>query len=77
MGSINCARRRNSAICRDFGILGVPHVKLFEPRARRGTPGYSGIQHDPDKMVQLLVEFVSTVQRRRRPEGWPDLSEYR
>ncbi|KAF0305034.1 Sulfhydryl oxidase 1 [Amphibalanus amphitrite] len=77
VGAINCARRRNSAICRTFGIHGVPQVRLFGPRVRRGMPGLSGIQHDPDRMVGVLIEFVTTIQRRQQPEGWPTLTEHR
>ncbi|XP_043218688.1 sulfhydryl oxidase 1-like [Amphibalanus amphitrite] len=77
VGAINCARRRNSAICRTFGIHGVPQVRLFGPRVRRGMPGLSGIQHDPDRMVGVLIEFVTTIQSRQQPEGWPTLTEHR
>lgn len=44
---------------------------------RRGEPGFAGIQHDPDKMMGVIVEFVTMMQRRQQPEGWPELSEHR
>ncbi|XP_037074522.1 sulfhydryl oxidase 1-like [Pollicipes pollicipes] len=76
VAAINCARRRNNAICRRYGIHGVPAVRLFGPGASRGDPGTSTIHHHPGQMVDAIVEFVTTVHGRRRPAGWPDLSPF-
>ncbi|XP_037069524.1 sulfhydryl oxidase 2-like [Pollicipes pollicipes] len=76
VAAINCARRRNNAICRRYGIHGVPAVRLFGPGASRGDPGTSTIRHHPGQMVDAIVEFVTTVHGRRRPAGWPDLSPF-
>jgi len=80
VAAVNCARERNQALCRQYGIQKTPTVKMFGPGATvdsRGTPYQLPPKpHKSEDIVIGLSTFVGIVQRNLELPGWPDLTPF-
>ena len=76
VGAINCIRRKNMATCRHFNVSGYPVVKLFPPLSTKDDTGKNLPHEQQDKMIQILLDRATDIQKKTHPPSWPNLAPY-
>ena len=77
VGAINCIRPEHLSICRDHGVSRYPHFRFFRPMTEDGGIGEMKIhESQPQKMLDLIVNYVTEVQQETPQPAWPDLQPF-
>lgn len=54
LGALDCAQDVNTAVCRQYDILGYPSLKFFPPKAS---------QHDPGQLREARTQEVPHIMQ--------------
>ena len=79
LAAIDCADDANTAICREFEIMGYPSMKFFPPKAHKDDLGHvpDGRPHEIPALKKAILNYVAKAANNQSliesVRKWPDL----